>query len=440
MKNVKFDDALPLLVRALVDLDIDTSDFVVVRDQRGRLLVACEKLADRCQEVRQQLLNLLGKYAAAPFLIFGEMAGKAKESSAVRKILVEGYTIQLLDRRIVGADWLSLPADAQKGPVRLVFGSLKGGVGRSTALAVLAADLAQAGKKVLAIDLDLEAPGIGYIFLPECDADGQDRRPKFGVIDYLVENSLGGIADDELYDFIGVSKLGEGSIDVVPAVGRVTDDSPQNMLSKLSRALVEDNDNNGGVVSVSMQIQEMISRFTQRTSYDAVLIDARAGLAEVSAAPLLSLGAEVLLFGVAQPQTYRGYSYLLAHVSSLLSQEEGSYEFWRERLHFVHAKAPSSAAKRDPFREKIYEICSAHLYEEELLDDHGSVIQVSFSPSPSEIGNGVPHDALYILGNQDYFEFDPLSDYSQLHEDVYRGPFGAFIQRAWELLGLERSA
>lgn len=438
MTGTKFDDSLAVLLGVVKQLGMNIDGLVIVRDHRGRLIVVGEGIEEKAADIRAEISSVLGKYAGEPILITGALASKVMGDPAIKKINCDGDVIRFLDRRIVGADWLTSPMVNVTGPKRLVFGSLKGGVGRSTALAVLAADLAQSGKKVLAIDLDIEAPGIGYMFLPRVDQNGQDRRPKYGVVDYLVENSLGGIADDELYDFIGVSKLGSGSIDVIPAVGRVTDDSPHLMISKLSRALIEDTDKDGQVTSVAGQIAEMVARLSARVEYDAILIDARAGLAEITAAPIVGLGAEVLLFGVAQPQTYHGYSYLLAHLSMLLSGSEASYASWRENVHFVHAKAPAAGIKREPFRDKIYELCSTYLYDAERLNDSGEVVLSGFSPSPPEVGPGVPHDALYILDSQDYGAFDPLSDVTQLDEDVYRGAFGAFLLRAWELLGLER--
>ena len=44
----------------------------------------------------------------------------------------------------------------------VAFYSYKGGVGRTLLLATAARFLALAGKKVVALDLDLEAPGLHY--------------------------------------------------------------------------------------------------------------------------------------------------------------------------------------------------------------------------------------------------------------------------------------
>src|SRR4051812_16178325 len=47
----------------------------------------------------------------------------------------------------------------------ITFYSFKGGVGRSMALANIAVQLARRGKRVLAVDWDLEAPGLHRYFV-----------------------------------------------------------------------------------------------------------------------------------------------------------------------------------------------------------------------------------------------------------------------------------
>lgn len=66
-----------------------------------------------------------------------------------------------------------------KRPPRLTFYSYKGGVGRSTSLAITARLLAKQGLKVAIIDLDLEAPGINSLLLTK------PKSAPFGVVDYL---------------------------------------------------------------------------------------------------------------------------------------------------------------------------------------------------------------------------------------------------------------
>lgn len=62
------------------------------------------------------------------------------------------------------------------------------------------------------------------------------------------------------------------------------------MIAKLSRGLIEDVGQEGRL-SVATQLRRMVDRFVAYFEYDVVLIDARAGLAEITAGTWLSLGA-----------------------------------------------------------------------------------------------------------------------------------------------------
>jgi hypothetical protein len=69
----------------------------------------------------------------------------------------------------------------------VTFYSYKGGTGRSLTLANVAWVLASNGKRVLAIDWDLEAPCLHRYFEPFL-ADRELRR-SHGIIDLLIESS-----------------------------------------------------------------------------------------------------------------------------------------------------------------------------------------------------------------------------------------------------------
>jgi MinD-like ATPase involved in chromosome partitioning or flagellar assembly len=78
-----------------------------------------------------------------------------------------------------------LDEDSTKRPFIVTFYSFKGGVGRSTALGLVATILATRGHRVVMIDFDLEAPGLS-LMLPSDSSNGD----KCGVLDYIHQRYL----------------------------------------------------------------------------------------------------------------------------------------------------------------------------------------------------------------------------------------------------------
>ena len=77
---------------------------------------------------------------------------------------------------------LNFPQRQPSLPRTVTFYSFKGGVGRTTALTHVAWILALRGRKVVAVDLDLEAPGLSTAF-------NLNPQPKYGIVDYFYERS-----------------------------------------------------------------------------------------------------------------------------------------------------------------------------------------------------------------------------------------------------------
>lgn len=438
--TMHFHESLPSCLDVLtsegVPLDEST---LIVRDATGRLTVGRVSLPDRAK-LAELLKRRLEGYAGQVPVVDGTLAQRLLDDPAARIVDVAHdeniFSLRYIDRRLAGADWIAEPpSDTEAQVPRLVFASIKGGVGRSTALSVLASNLAAQGKRVLAIDLDLEAPGIGFLLLPNEGDDRGDRLPKFGVIDYLVENGIDRVPDDDLIQYIGTSNFHDGSIDVIPAIGRVTEDRPREMIQKLARAVIEDI-HNQEIIPFWKQVSAMIQRFESRKSYDVVLIDSRAGLADIAAAPIMYLGAEILFFGVDQEQTFKGYRFLLSHISSQTDFARLNRENdWRQKITFVQSKAGGTERARKGFREKIYDLCTEWFYEDEGADSGGEAV-LTFGPA--ETGVGVPHDATFIKYDAAYEAFDPTVDGDQLDPEVYAGPFGHFLKRVDVLLAVHK--
>src|SRR5208282_1736373 len=296
--------------------------------------------------------------------------------------------IKLLDRRAIGGDWLHMPVEAVAKPPRLVFASLKGGVGRSTAVSVLAAELSEQGRAILVIDLDMEAPGIGSMLIE------QDALPRFGSIDYFVENGLKEIDDAFLLDCIGSSWLGgrRGRIDVVPSVGAMSLRYPGGVLAKLARAYLDAPTENEGQQTFLVNLQTLINRLTSLNRYDAVLLDARAGLHETTAAPILGLGADVFLFGVSQIQTVIGFKILLAQLSQFPPPQSESD--WRYRLRMIQAKAAPDDDALLRYRTQMFDIFDNTFYQKETPTS-GDLLDAGFSFSIDD--RDAPHFPIPIF-------------------------------------------
>jgi hypothetical protein len=156
--------------------------------------------------------------------------------------------------------WEARAEAEHKGPPIVVFYSFKGGVGRTTALASFAIQRARAGERVVVIDGDLDAPGIGPLFAVEKTPLGDTEQPpagaltikeggderedeqvgatggggvRWGVVDYLLEGpSPGDVELSDYYQSVRTEPIvaGNGEIQVF-AAGRIDD----NYLAKLAR-------------------------------------------------------------------------------------------------------------------------------------------------------------------------------------------------------------
>jgi hypothetical protein len=432
--TVRFDESLPALVDLVAGrVDVATlARSVFLRDATGFLSVAIDD--DLSEEALEQwngdAVALIGSYARSDGCIRDRSAPGASRLLAANdaaNLRVGVHTFRFVDRRMVGADWLLPPAKLQGGK-RIAFASIKGGVGRSTALAVTAAHLSARGLRVLAIDLDLEAPGIGSMLLSDA------AMPTYGSLDYLVENGISQIDDDFLANVSGKSTLGGsgGQVTIVPAFGRTTLDKPAGGLAKIARAYLEDVAPEGPI-SLTEQVRQMVLKLEGSGSYDVTLIDARAGLHETTAAVLLGLGAETLLFGIDEPQTFQGYRLLMAH---LAARRPAGLEEWRERLQFVHAKAPvttvdqMTAAAR--FRDLLAVFDTDAPENTEGADLTADDFDVEWTEGGLEVDALLMDDTpvIPILDDSRYRGFNPIQQPGLLNTEVFSATFGKLVDWA----------
>jgi cellulose biosynthesis protein BcsQ len=443
---VFFDDSLPLFAKLVQDAwgAGALKDNLFLRDAVGRLtfvVIDNKHPRDERNRLAERARAILGRYVdkddssvSTPEELFDEAL---KSTEALRQWYIHNSIfdgrINLIDRRVVGGDWLRTPYPSSPVPARVAFASVKGGVGRSTALCVIAAHLAARGRRILAIDMDLEAPGLGNMLLPD------DTLPDFGLLDWLAERSVGAVVEEFYADLVASSWLGggRGRVDVIPALGRKSLRSPANVLAKLARAYLGGEGDSDGIPSFVEEIRVLVDRFADTSHYDVVLIDSRAGLHETTAAAIIGLGAHVLFFGSDQPQTYTGYEILLAQLSTFL---QSGTDDWRDRIHFVHSKAPDDSRMRRSFAQKIETLQRNYLWPSPKPDDTDTNVaeladtfEVEWVDSDGDISiiddESGPWPVIAMLDDDRFRSFDPIADRDTLSEATYSRAFG-------EILGL----
>jgi cellulose biosynthesis protein BcsQ len=156
------------------------------------------------------------------------------------------------------------------------FYSYKGGVGRSMALANVAALLANSGKKVLVVDWDLEAPGIERFFHSQFLGMSRTRYETPGVLD-LIQSLKGGQSlswESCLIDVSPKAKNRTGNLSLISAgtLAQINDCDYVQRIRQLEWGTLFDE------YRLGKQIEDWRSEWTQ--SFDFVLIDSRTGISD----------------------------------------------------------------------------------------------------------------------------------------------------------------
>lgn len=456
-KLIRFNNALQLAAKALNNENLPKKWPVrVIRDVYGRVRFAIECDAiDYPPEARQWLeaeLVKLGQYATKgeiifkdeltnPDLIFNSpdwhLTTVPRGFDDEEETVVppgsddpdkadSDLDIWVLDRQIMGQDWLNpMDESEQCHPHRIVFYGLKGGVGRSTALAMVAYGLAREGKRVLLFDFDLESPGLSGLLLPT------DRVAEFGLVDWFVEDAVGQ-GDSVLRNMVSSSPLADtttGAISVVSAMGQ----GESAYLSKLVRVYADVPGREGlpGLQRFATRMQNIVRLLETQEKPDVVLIDCRAGLHDVAAISITSMADTALLFATDSAQNWLGYQQLFTHWQhrpSVCSQV-------RERLAIVQALAPKNnrESRSKSFLNNAYLLFSGTLYDEIKPAKKGAAqllleSKVDLYNPPME-DEAAPHFPIRVDWDEVFQELDPKVRPEQggVSDAEIEAKFGALI-------------
>ena len=406
-------------------------ELLVVRDVAGKCRIYANvtraEIGDdeaRIDRIEDELRSALGAFAGSPLITFldellfpGELFGRSH--SILKRD--RGFTIRIFERGVMGEEWdICKTVEHRDKPKRVVFWGFKGGVGRSTALIAAACHLARAkGKNVLVFDFDLESPGISSTLL------GPKDLPKYGVVDWFVEDAAGQADDRLVGDMLMRSALGgDGWVKVVPAHGC----NFENYLSKLNRCYLATSLDE----SWAERMNRMVGQVEEIEKPDIVFIDSRAGLQDIAASAVTSLGAHTLLFAVDSRQTWEGYRLLFSYWHRKMQEDMELYDSLTRNLFpfmkVVAGLVPETEVEGylTSFREHSYNLFSDNLYQE--TTDEPDVFNFDVGDEDA------PHYPLLVNWTRRLQEFDPLQSPDFLHEPLVRVAFEDFFTKFEEWL------
>ncbi|MFD3910756.1 KGGVGR-motif variant AAA ATPase [Streptomyces sp. NPDC058603] len=412
-ETARFDDAWEEACALAHRAAASGHDVVLVRDLSGRSTLLIDdrhdELApdsDHLTLLRQAFLDRLGPFAAhnpvqtAASMFSADMFFAAPELLLLKQREENGPgRVSVLERTVVGADW-SAPGIEQglaspRPWCRIALYGFKGGVGRSTATAVLARHLAELGKCVLVVDLDLESPGISNLLA----APGAASR--HGIVDHLVESAVGNADGLELLAKSYLTpKDGNGEIWLASASGTPRKGESYDYLAKLNRIYSDLPPDQPGEKPrpFAQRLEDAIAACEEQTEKqngrrpDVVLLDSRAGIHDIAAVALTRLSDRALLFAVDNPSTWEGYRMLFEQ----WKQQPGQARAMRDRLSIVAAMFHSAGdiERLNTLRRHAYDVFMATLYDlpdddtpEPYLPAEGDVDDKPYAPIPILFGN-----------------------------------------------------
>ena len=224
--------------------------------------------------------------------------------------------LRVLERRLGKTGWFEAPPEppwaapgkkvrGKKQPAISLFYSFKGGAGRSTALAAAALQLAAAGERVAVVDADLDAPGVGSLLA------GRDGAiAPWGIVDYLLERRVVGVDDAlDISDYhhrhvTDSAASAGGDIFVFPA--GTFDDRYVEKLARIDYGAPP----SGGV----HPFVALLTQIRRDLEPGWILVDARAGLGEVSGFLTGGLCHLHVLLGTLADASWRGLERILDRI------------------------------------------------------------------------------------------------------------------------------
>jgi cellulose biosynthesis protein BcsQ len=328
-----------------------------------------------------------------------------------------GDGFRYVDRHRSRTSWFMplRPPPHDKGDVpsrpapAVAFYSYKGGMGRTTAAAGYVLRQARAGKRVAAIDLDLDAPGLGRLLSTE-----RDGTPNpWGTVDFLVEYRHRYALTEYRHVCDRPELVGDQPVDVFP-VGKIN----EAYLRKLAKI---DFDIRDEETPQEHPVGLLLDRIRSELQPDLIVVDCRAGLSPISGFMLSPLADVHVVFSTASEQALDG----LTRVVHRLGADRLHAGLPQAECVLVQAMMPGSTVggeqARRFFDARVEDIYRDHYYhrqpqgmEEFPVDDAIWTLDEMDLPE-------APHRAIAIPYTERMADFRDLADVLKvLDEDPYR--------------------
>lgn len=175
------------------------------------------------------------------------------------------------------------------------FYSYKGGVGRTVALIETAYNLAKAGKRVLLLDLDIEAPSLHNLFADKVNDEVNGVR--YGMVEYLYRTVVQRRTDVSLSDIYCPLQLNdvEGAMFLIPALKTMNKDYIY-QIGRLQTEQVHDKD----------IFSKLFEEVENELPVDIILIDTRAGFNPWGSLSLFSLSTQIIFVAYPNAENIEG--------------------------------------------------------------------------------------------------------------------------------------
>jgi MinD-like ATPase involved in chromosome partitioning or flagellar assembly len=282
-------------------------------------------------------------------------------------------------------------------PVIATFYSLRGGVGRSSALAYTAYILASKGRKVVCVDMDLEAPGITALFGKE-----KEVKENIGLVHLLIALDQGETPDITKH----LLRISESyDLYCLPA------GKPDANYARLLRFI----DPESWYREERNPLHELIDRLCKHLPFtpDVILLDARTGITQMSGPLLFDLSDISIIVFFPHQQAFTGTEALVKALMAAKTRRKINGQTFSPEIRFLVSPIPSSKA---PEVIRRYEHRAIEWISDWLSPLKNASSATSIDILETDITHFVPYREVIATSDQILTEEDIWRNYTQVAE------------------------